>query len=585
MPETNDPTRPDSPSLADDRGGDGRGFSRRKLLALGAAPLAVSAAAPVQGAEVLSPRWDAEFPGSSPEYVQRRIQAFEVRRHAAVQEAKLPFVTQQSNNDEELYPGKIGNFTKGLPHNSRGEVNLDAYQRLKDALDSKTSEAFEHIPLGCPDPSRQRKLVNPQAALCFDLQGTDSHQLAIPPAPAFASAEAAGEMVELYWQALLRDVSFIEYASTPLVHEAAAELSRLSDFRGPKMNGSVTPQTLFRGSTPGDLVGQYVSQFLLKPIPFGVQYVEQRMRCLRPGLEYGTTYQEWLDLLNGCAPLKQDEFLAERRYPISGRDLAEWVHRDVLYQAYFNAALILSTPSDPKDEVTGGGIGAPFDPSNPYLSSLTQDAFGTFGTPHLMALLAEVSTRALKAVWFQKWKVHRRLRPEEYGGRVHQTLGLPGFHHPLSSDVPQSLAVEYTRLRFGSHLLPLAYPEGSPVHPAYGAGHATVAGACVTILKAFFDETFVIPNPVMPSGNGLNLIPYRGADRSQITVGGELNKLAANISIARNFAGIHWRTDYTASARLGEAVAVSVLRDQKLTYNEAAPTFRFTNFDGSPVEI
>jgi hypothetical protein len=36
-----------------------------------------------------------------------------------------------------------------------------------------------------------------------------------------------------------------------------------------------------------------------------------------------------------------------------------------------------------------------------------------------------------------------------------------------------------------SYLLPLAFPEGSPTHPAYGAGHATVAGACVTILKAF----------------------------------------------------------------------------------------------------
>jgi hypothetical protein len=70
-----------------------------------------------------------------------------------------------------------------------------------------------------------------------------------------------------------------------------------------------------------------------------------------------------------------------------------------------------------------------------------------------------------------------------------------------------------------------------------------------------------------------------------MTVGGELNKLAANVGIGRNFAGIHWRTDYTASLRLGEAVAMSVLRDQKLTYNEASPVFRFTSFDGVPIEI
>ncbi len=33
--------------------------------------------------------------------------------------------------------------------------------------------------------------------------------------------------------------------------------------------------------------------------------------------------------------------------------------------------------------------------------------------------------------------------------------------------------------------LPMAFQEGSPMHPSYGAGHATVAGACVTILKAY----------------------------------------------------------------------------------------------------
>ncbi len=37
-----------------------------------------------------------------------------------------------------------------------------------------------------------------------------------------------------------------------------------SDFRGPKTNGKVTPATLFRGITAGDLVGPYLSQFLLK---------------------------------------------------------------------------------------------------------------------------------------------------------------------------------------------------------------------------------------------------------------------------------------------------------------------------------
>lgn len=43
--------------------------------------------------------------------------------------------------------------------------------------------------------------------------------------------------------------------------------------------------------------------------------------------------------------------------------------------------------------------------------------------------------------------------------------------------------------KYGTYFLPMAFPEGSPTHPSYGSGHATVAGACTTILKAFFDES------------------------------------------------------------------------------------------------
>ncbi|HUG82381.1 MAG TPA: vanadium-dependent haloperoxidase, partial [Bryobacterales bacterium] len=562
--------------------------SRRGFLGrLGATPLAAAAGTGIPSWQALtsSSGLSGKSAESSRGQLPRRLRAFNVRLRAAAAEAQLPAVEQVSNGDEDRYSNKIGSFSKGLPHNGRGEVNLDAYQRLRDALRSEKPEDFELIPLGSPDPVRQRRLVNPQASMAFDLQGTDSHQLVIPPAPAFASAETAGEMVELYWQALLRDVPFTEYGWSSLATGAVTELSGLSDFRGPKQNGSVTPDTLFRGLTPGDLSGPYISQFLWKAVPFGAQFVEQRMRCTRAGICYGTNLQEWLAMQNGSAPVRAAQYELQRRYPVCGRDLAEWVHMDVLYQAYFNAALILTAPPDPKDDVTGGGMGAPVDPGNPYVSSRTQDGFGTFGMPHWMALLAEVSSRALKAVWFQKWQVHRRPRPEEYGGRVHHMRLSSVFNYPVHAEALHSAAVEMTFRQHGTCLLPLAFPEGSPLHPAYGAGHATVAGACVTIVKAFFDESYVIPDPVVATRDGLSLMPYRGPGWDKMTVGGELNKLAANVGIGRNFAGIHWRTDYSASIRLGEAVAISILRDQKLTYNEASPVFRFTSFDGLPVEV
>ena len=68
---------------------------------------------------------------------------------------------------------------------------------------------------------------------------------------------------------------------------------------------------------------------------------------------------------------------------------------------------------------------------------------------------------------------------------------------------------------------------------------------------------------VTASEDGSKLLPYRDADVADITVNGEINKLASNIGQARDFAGIHWRSDYEWGLQLGEAVAISVLRDQR----------------------
>jgi hypothetical protein len=108
-----------------------------------------------------------------------------------------------------------------------------------------------------------------------------------------------------------------------------------------------------------------------------------------------------------------------------------------------------------------------------------------------------------------------------------------------------------------------------------------IAGACVTVLKAFFKESFVIASPVQADANGLNLVPYAGV----LTVGGELDKLASNISLGRDTAGVHWRSDGVEGMKLGEDVAIQMLRDHKLLNNESFTGFRFTRFDGTTVVI
>jgi len=585
--------------------------SRRKFLGdvgvLTTATLSAGVAG-IPGLESVA-RANADDPGSGGQTGPARAdKAYNTRVQAALFQKLAPLPDHPNNGDEDLYGNRIGNFSKALPHNQLGEVDRDAYESLLKAVKSGDPANFDAIILGGPF-----KLVNPQAGLAFDMQGADPGHLYQPPAPAFASAEEASEIAENYWMALARDVFFLDYERHPITIAAAEDLSKFSDFRGPKFlraslrrgplslqksddaqdaeaeaqiesqaealtggapnrstrqTGRVTPSTLFRGNTPGDLVGPYISQFLWKEVPYGAQTISQKMRTVQPGVDYLTNYADWLATQNGIASFAYP-FESTPRYIRNLRDLAEWVHIDVLFQAYFNAMLILM------------GMGAPFDDNNPYKTSRNQDGFATFGPPHIASVLCGVASAALKAVWHQKWMVHRRLRPEEFAGCIHNHLTRAAAY-PIHSDILNSKAVEEVHRKYNSYLLPMAFPEGCPTHPAYGAGHATVAGVCVTILKAWFDESWIIPVPVVPTPDGLALAPYRG---SSLTVGGELNKLAANVAIGRNGAGAHWRSDAWESLKLGEAMAISILQDFKGCYNERFEGFSLTKFDGARVVI
>ena len=505
---------------------------------------------------------------------RRADRSFEIRVDAATRERQRPIPEHPSNGDEERFDNRIGNYSKGLPHNEFGEVDERAYRTLLRAVQTGRPRDFEDIKLG-----GTTKLVNPQSGLAFDLKGTDSHQLVMPPAPALASAERAGEMVENYWLALTRDIPFNMYGKEPVTQAAIDDLNRLSDFRGPKEKGRVTARTLFRGAAPGETVGPYVSQFFMMPAPFGALAVNdangspaQQYNVYLPGKDYMTDKDSFLAVQDGRGPFEKN-IVAGPGFLHTGRHINAFVHVDELYQAYFMATLNLLDRMQ-----------IPFNPGNPYKHSRTQAGFGTFGNPHAVALVAELTTPALKAVWFQKWFVHRALRPEAYAGLVHFKM-TANRDYPLHHEIFNSKAAAAVLSKNGTAFLPMAFPEGSPTHPSYGSGHATVAGACATFIKAFFDENAVIPEPVAVSDDGLKLEPYTGSDRDQITVMTEANKIAANVGIARNCAGVHWRSDHVQSILLGEAIATSVLSDEKATYNEDFGGFTFTKFNGTKVTI
>lgn len=571
---------------------DSPALSRRRFLGGLGGAAAAAVASGVVGLEALaSPRAANAAAGPDLELVTEAsgITAARSRRNACWAHRKdqadywwqRGTVTHPTNGDEALYSSRIANYSKSMPHNTFGEVDPAAYDSLLKAIKSGKSTDYDAMILG----TGARRQTSPQCGLAFDMEGIDSHCVAVPAPPALASKEQAGEMAENYWMALLRDVNYLDYDSSPLAAAAAADLSSFGDdFKGPRdTNGKVTPQTLFRDNGLGISVGPLTSQFMWLNTPFGVEFVERKMWTLKAGSDHMQSFDEWLAVQNGVVPGKQ-QFLGARRYVINGRDISAWVHIDVLFQAYFNACLILITPPDNSD--IGGGLGCPFNPGNPYRGNTTQDGFCTFGPPAAKALMCEVASRCLKATWHKKWQIHRRLRPEAMAGLVEVHLNQsPGrYNGALHSSLFSATVLDkIATYNGGTALLPMAFPEGSPTHPSYTAGHATVAGACVTVLKALFDtENRPIPHPVVPTADGTALVPYTGP---ALTIEGELNKIASNIASGRNIAGVHWRSDSHASLRIGQAVAISILQEQTLIHNEANPFYTFRGFDGERIVV
>jgi hypothetical protein len=161
------------------------------------------------------------------------------------------------------------------------------------------------------------------------------------------------------------------------------------------------------------------------------------------------------------------------------------------------------TPGD------GGGFGIPFDRNNPYRKSCTQEGFVTFGPTHIISLLNKVAYAAHSHTWHEKWFVHRRLRPEEYGGWVNFDFRQER-DYPINDVLGTSTVIPKIAAKTGGfYFPPQTYPEGSAVHPSYTAGHATLGGACATILKAFFNDQALIPNQNnrMPQAPNLSTTP------------------------------------------------------------------------------
>lgn len=543
----------------------------------------------------------------------------------------------QTNGDERKYGEATHyamSFTKGLDHDKKTGLIKDTqnFRRFRKAIDSGRIGDFKSVDSTLD--TKNRKWEAPTAGYVFDLQGPDSLAVTMPPAPALGSVELTYEMAEVYELALLRDVPLSEFTSATTNESVLAACTRLDHLyqdshdsmarkRITNAAGHIDGQTILRGSTVGVEKGPYLSQFMhigseLSAgrgieedglIGYGAQIVDQRVPVAHEKKNYLDNWDDW-----HCA--QQGDHLRDNgklfckdspRFITTPRDLATYVHDDALYQAYLNACLLLL------------GHKAPFDHEFDELSGMgtaeenNAGGFALFGGPHILTLVTEVATRALKAVRYQKFQNHLRLRPEALAARIEKAKDLEKKYKNLDSHFSdmqktllkspdgktKSVLEEVKALNKGNFLLPMAFQEGSPMHPSFGAGHAAVAGACVTILKAFFETTAVLVGEPDTTKRGFKKIGFRHPSSKDVYVKftldgdklkveetteplhleGELNKLAGNISIGRNMAGVHYFSDYYDSLRMGEAIAIGVLEEQALCYTTDQFTVSVPKFE------
>ena len=598
---------------------------------------------------------------------ERRLESKRFREDAAILAFNRIHPDHLANGDEQRYASVqyAMSFTKGLDHDGATGLikDKDHFEKFRQAIDNGVIEPFTtRVPVPTTkgkDKVPRRKWEAPTAGLVFDLEGPDAQAVTMPPAPPLCSDELTFEMGEVYELALLRDTPLTFFDASGAGNAGlTASINRLNDLdyakdgfpgrpRKTAANGQLDRQTVFRGGSPGVTQGPYVSQFMLMgntdqtgasspalgKITYGAQEIDQRVPAPPVGDDYMVDMNDWLDVqqgfdVNAINNTRPGQNLAgrPRRFIHTPRDLATYVHYDALYQAYLNACLILlggGTPFDPGfDNLSGSSnFQVMTNAVGQDMMAANSGGFALYGGPHILTLVTEVATRALKAVRFQKFNTHIRLRPEALAGRLEKAKEIEkaypsvcGCFSKMAEDLKKTTEairkhnqnLPAPRTSANTILLPMAFAEGSPMHPAYGAGHATVAGACVTILKAWFDTSAVLSEvggkvafhtaeQIKAAGGAVTYLQYEtNADGTKLeakkakcplTLEGELNKLAANISIGRNMGGVHYFSDYYDSARMGEAIAIGMLAEQALGYPTDPFVLSIPTFDGDVVRI
>ena len=462
----------------------------------------------------------------------------------------------ENNGDIHTVPDYLGCMTKGIKHDKKGGVDKVEYQKLLDYCAGDASKLAE-LKMG-----GKLKTMNPSSIYTVDSIGMPKESFWLPASPSIKSLSGAADLIEVYAMALARDIPFSEWKESNVIQWLAKGLSQLSEYWGPKKCGEVTADNIFRGETKGDLIGWYVSQFLYLDVKQGNQKYDQKIFVYLPGQDYLIDYETAKKAQEGYYGVEPTPVLEKKRYIITLRDGASYIHNDYPGQCAQAAALILLS------------LGCPITPQPKSSNELYINDLSIVDLNDLIFRAAKLS---MAAAWFQKYN-QLKLRPEAYALLVEEAKRTGCNPCDLPDELLNHPILNKIKARYGSYCLPQAYTEGSPTHPSYPSGHATWAGATITIVKAFFDGDFEI-DAYGPNCDGSKLVPLG----YKVKVNDELDKLASNAGTFRNVAGIHYRSD-TLGIYLGEAVAIELLEEAVQRYGYPVK-FEFKARNGEKVVI
>jgi hypothetical protein len=481
--------------------------------------------------------------------------------------------------------------SKGLTHNATTGFPTQAdVDLLLEARNKGTTEAVDAIPLS---GAAIRKIRNILVGHNFNLIGTDpSPTLNVIVKPSVDSNESAFEMAEVYSKSLLRDVSFWDIEQG-LNATANTHITNLNAFPSksiaPVSGGLITAPLLHRDALPGCDLGPYVSQIFYSGGYFSPVRIESPQPQFRSYNDnFGSqTLATWLQIQNGEEPTATASG-ASLQFIFSARQLMTLAFQE-------NPGQTMSWLTD----YVAQTLPLQFNGSD------NNDAYISGGIQSLHSSIQGVITACCSTSAHHKWAVNMGIRPEVLAQRYDLADGLNN-NSALFDDVPglqfikdrangeMAPFISEVQAQSGSTaLLRTVRGNSSPMDPSMPSLWSVIAGACITIYKAYldchdqFDIPLAFPNPIVHSLTGGLPVAYAGPLGSTPTINGELNKLASNLGQAQGWLGEAFRSDL--AYELGETIAIRYLGDTVKSFHESYDGvfegFKLTRFNGEFITI